>query len=970
MTHHTSILSIRPNSRRWSIVLLGGVLGLLQPAVAEPLQEEPTMITSQLDTLSITLPDKTVEGKLENGLHYLILPNATPSHTVEMRLVMRVGAVQETEKQKGCAHFLEHMAFAGTRHFPQRSMIDYLESLGMKFGRDINAVTGYDRTVFMLTVPMRATDLGVLDSTLLVLKDWLTGIDFKSNRVKQERGVILEELRTYRNDDVFYDLKIGQSRFKERMPLGSADDIRKVERKDLIKFYKKWYTPQLASVVVVGEVDAAETEKRIHRLFNDISPKAVEDYQRYPLSYSAGVQMMEVRDSIKQKSVVEMIVPHVGITGKDFATTLRKEQERLTAYALDRRFSARHLSCTVSDDWYLSDTHHFVLSFSGAGKENLLKKITRVASEMRLLLNTGWVDEEMARIKEDFTEALPLIEEGKHSAIYCEDFTDYILQGDRYVHHQEEMDRLRRALQATAPTVLQQHLSSLMEDMKKTLLLAYRNNSGIADSLTTAEILAAWETGFETPAPPYVFRQRTVVEKTVSTPLCLSAPIQTFAEAVVSEEFLPNTKITDVRLANGMRLIFRPTPEADETLLINFLGKGGLAYLHPEDYHLYESTAGFLEMGGISKVPYDTLCDYMAQEGLLMNLSISAYWHDLLGTAPAGHSLELFNLINEKLHRPELCRNDFEEVRADELKSLGEETILDQMMQRAPDRLLINRLDSLVGNSPSTWFREKTPADLQRMNLDSIADYFCRLYGQLQGTTVILTGNYDLEKVKEQAVALFGHMKNGVPHPAMTTHIPPFDFPQKKWVESFDHDHPSQTVLEYVYPGHFKSSLKNGLTLKLMRDLLQDRMLRVLREQENVVYSPYASLYYYGAPQNSFYFNLSLSIDAENSKRTDVLVHDIIAQLQEETVTEEELNKMKRAFLVNKHQTLTEGAATEWRNILATLVKNDERILDFEHYEQQLEGITPETVRKAFREYLVTDREILLYMGKHQMYDR
>ena len=128
----------------------------------------------------IGLPPNTVEGVLPNGLHYLILPNGTPAHTTEFRLVMRLGSAQETDKQKGAAHFLEHMSFAGSKHFPGRGMVDYLESLGMKFGRDINAVTGYDRTIFMLTVPMDKTDSAVSDKVLLILKDWLDGQGYHS----------------------------------------------------------------------------------------------------------------------------------------------------------------------------------------------------------------------------------------------------------------------------------------------------------------------------------------------------------------------------------------------------------------------------------------------------------------------------------------------------------------------------------------------------------------------------------------------------------------------------------------------------------------------------------------------------------------------------------------------------------------------------------------------------------------------
>ena len=131
----------------------------------------------------ISLPVGTVEGRLENGLRYLILPNAAPKHNVEVRLVMRVGSLMENERQKGAAHFLEHSAFIGTQHFPGRSMVDYFERLGMKFGRDINAFTGFDRTIYWLSVPLEKTDDGVLDTTFLAIKDWLCGIAFEPERV-------------------------------------------------------------------------------------------------------------------------------------------------------------------------------------------------------------------------------------------------------------------------------------------------------------------------------------------------------------------------------------------------------------------------------------------------------------------------------------------------------------------------------------------------------------------------------------------------------------------------------------------------------------------------------------------------------------------------------------------------------------------------------------------------------------------
>ena len=917
---------------------------------------------------SIALPVNTLEGCLSNGLHYLILPNATPAHTVEMRLVMRLGAVQETERQKGCAHFLEHMAFAGTEHFPKRSMIDYLEGLGMKFGRDINAVTGYDRTIFMLTVPMNADDYHILDSTLLVLRDWLCGISFKPERIKQERGVILEELRTYRNDDIFYDLKIGQSRFKDRMPLGSSDDIRRVKRRQLVNFYDKWYTPQLASLVVVGNVMPTEVERRIEQLFSGIPQKNVDDYCVYPLTYDKGVQLAEVRDSIERSSELEIIVPQRATVGRDIETTILKEQEHLASYAIDRRLSARRMPCNVSNDWYLSDLNHFVFALKGKTKEDLLTLVKRLSCEMEQLISEGWNKDEYTQLKADYCARIKAYDPDRPSYAFCDDFTDYILMGDRYLHHAADADAVKEGVMATEMSFLQKHLSRLRDHMQQQLLLTYRNNSGAQHSLTKDEVLAAWEEGCKLEAQPFKFHPRRERKVTVVTPEVLTTTHVDASAAVVSEQHYDDTNITEVKLNNGIRMLFRPTAKGDSTLLMNWFGNGGLANVPPHLYHQYESTAGYMEMGGIARAEGYELSNYMAETGILLNLSIGGFWHDILGTAPVARCGELFNLVVEKILRPEMCYDDFEEIRRDDLEDFGKKTVLDQLMQRASDRLLVNRMDSLVGNSPSTWFREKTREDVEQMNLDSVACYFTTLYSQLEGTTIVLTGNYDIDFVKCRAINTFAPLQT-LPLPYQSF-VPDIKMPSKHYVEGFDNDNATQTIIDYVYAGHYVPSLRGGLILKLMRDLLQDRMLRVLRERENIVYSPYASLYYFGEPNRRYYFDLSISVDTDNSLRADEYVREIVSSLQAKAVSEEELDKLKKGFLVNKQQMLTEDAAVEWRNILSTLVKNGESIADFDNYQQQLDAITPEMVRQAFVDLMPQERTILLYLGKHQSYDK
>ena len=223
-----------------------GMLAALFPALLQA-QPEP-----------LPLPQGTCEGVLPNGLHYILRQNDIPASRIEFRLVLRTGSVQELDRETGCAHFLEHVAFGGSRHFPGKSLQQYLESLGMKYGVDINAFTSQDRTIYLFAVPTDSQHKGVIDSALLILRDWMDGLEICPERVETERGIILEELRGYDVGDPFYDLKIGEGIHARRLPLGTIEDIRRITPATLENYYRKWYVPELATIVAVVEFNQSE----------------------------------------------------------------------------------------------------------------------------------------------------------------------------------------------------------------------------------------------------------------------------------------------------------------------------------------------------------------------------------------------------------------------------------------------------------------------------------------------------------------------------------------------------------------------------------------------------------------------------------------------------------------------------------------------------------------------------------------
>ncbi len=226
-------------------------------------------------------------GKLENGIKYYIKQNKKPEKRAELYLIVSAGSVLENDKQLGLAHFVEHMAFNGTKNFKKNELINYLESIGIKFGPELNAYTSFDQTVYMLTVPTDSIE--ILSKGFLVLEDWAHNQAFDPTEIDKERGVIVEEWRLGRGAqmrmlDKQLPILFKDSKYAERLPIGKKEIIESFDHQTLIDFYKDWYRPDLIAVAAVGDFDVKEIEGYIKKHFEKISfPEQIKQKEFFPI---------------------------------------------------------------------------------------------------------------------------------------------------------------------------------------------------------------------------------------------------------------------------------------------------------------------------------------------------------------------------------------------------------------------------------------------------------------------------------------------------------------------------------------------------------------------------------------------------------------------------------------------------------------------------------------------------------------
>jgi len=253
-------------------------------------------------------------GTLPNGLTYYIRENSQPENRAELRLVVNAGSVLEDDDQQGLAHFLEHMAFNGTKNFKKQEIVNYLESIGMRFGPDLNAYTTFDETLYMLQMPTDSKK--ILETSIQILEEWAHNITFDETEIDKERGVIEEEWRLRRDADtrmreLQYPFLFYRSQYARRIPIGKIDIIRSFKPAVLERFYRDWYRPDLMAVVAVGDFDSAEIEALITNCFSRLervnSPRS---HPIYPVPSHAETLFAIATDPEATESRVSIVTKH------------------------------------------------------------------------------------------------------------------------------------------------------------------------------------------------------------------------------------------------------------------------------------------------------------------------------------------------------------------------------------------------------------------------------------------------------------------------------------------------------------------------------------------------------------------------------------------------------------------------------------------------------------------------------------
>lgn len=916
-------------------------------------------LSAQKLTDTIPLPKTVISGQLPSGLQYFVHPNTNPSKKIELRLIVGVGSIVEKPGQRGMAHLLEHMAFNGSKNFPGDSITQSLRSLGIKYGYDLNAYTGYDKTVYILPIPSDKPEN--IDLGLQILHEWTNNLSLLPEEIKAEKKVVYQEIKDFVQYDDFAEFKLTGSEYFKKTAIGTEEQVKAISYKGLKEFYDTWYRPDMITIVAVGDMDAHEMEEKIRKQFSGFTARGKsQEREKYSLPTHGDIEYKQVIDSSIYDDRIELLFPAQDQNIQTYSDLRKKLVQKLFTRILDQRLDRDSLvNCDYSNLWYLSSNAHVVFDFNGSKGKNLLEDIRKTAAHLNNIRQHGIIKEELEQIKSEYLDGIKDQDDSYNSAFWADSYIDRAIVGDYHVSNRLKKEFYQQYIAEISSEEIQ-HEADMFFDQSRKMLICVRNRSG-NKKYDRKDVLKAWKKGLKEKGSAYAYTPKEKKEEELKK--YHSIEIGKLAKAkIVKERYYEDLGVTELYLNNGLRVALRPTQSNEKEITVSFLGRGGLSVLPDSLYHRYESTAAYVDMGGAGQYSYEQLGDIMYDLDISISTLIADYYQSLYGSAPTGDIENLLKLFYLKIKSPGRNYKEYKEVVEAEAEDFGTPNPMLERLNKTAGRIQQRKIAEYCGRIPANVREFKSAEELKAVRLDSLTDFYSQLFGKMKGSTMLITGKFNVDSVKHLAAKYMGALPANLQNNKAR-------FMGKAFPEGIHRDTIVDSTSEraqmcYLIHGEHKHSLRERFVFFIMRDLIQGRLLKKLREEMGMIYSPFVRVNYTSYPREMYAFQIEYSCDAEKADLLESVLFEELEQLAKTPVSQSEINKISQSFLVTKRNVLTPDNYSGWRKKLQEVYLEENDLDDYEIYKNCLRTVTPKDIQQAFKRYINNDRFTVISISK------
>lgn len=902
--------------------------------------------------------DKEVRiGKLDNGLTYYIRHNEYPKNQVDFYIAQKVGSILEEDDQRGLAHFLEHMCFNGTKNFPGNSMVKWLESVGVKFGYNLNAYTSIDETVYRISsVPTER--IGVQDSCLMILSDWADGLLLNGKDIDEERAVIHEEWRSQLPPNMRILEKLlpelyPDSRYGHRLPIGTMEVVDHFPHQALRDYYEKWYRPDLQGIVVVGDIDVDRIEGKIKELFSKIE-KPVNPAERvyYPVADNEKPIVAFGSDKEQDKYVAQIMFKYDALPDSLKGTMA----DVTTAYLLD--MAQMMLQIRLNELGQKADAPFAAASaFYG---EFIMAK-TKQAFQFAMLPKGNSFDEGLKAV---YREALRAKRGGFTATEYARCRTEYLSQlekaynnrnqqenktlAESYVRNfidkkpipgiETEYQMMSMIVNQIPVEAVNQVFSQIVSDKNLVVLGMMPAREG--ESCPKDEDILALLSQVEAEnIAPYV-------DNVKDEPLVSELPA---AGKVVKENMLSDAGAKEWILSNGAKVILKKTDFKADEINMMAVAKGGTSVYGNDKAADLMFMPAVLEQHGLGSFTNSELTKLMAGKQVSLKVSLDDYVRRLSGNTTPKDLKTYMEMIYMTFTGLTVTPDEFTAM-----QNLYKGVIQNQAQN--PNFVFQKKVQEFLYSSPNK--QVFGVSDIEKANREDILSIIREQLANAAEFTFVFSGNFDEAELKalvEQYIATLPSVKGKKQE---LKHNPAVEIKSGNEEKEFSLKmEVPQGSAAVIISGKMPYSFKNRLMASMSAQIISARLLSEVREKEGAVYSIYTQGSQDRLSEVSVVYQTIFQVKPEKKDRALEIIRNEFEKLAKETPVEE-LDKVKE-FMV-KQITSDEQTNSYWCSMMAgnELLPSEVCV----KAEQVIQSITPKEISSYVNEVMKQNNYRVLVM--------
>ncbi|MFC1500056.1 M16 family metallopeptidase [Candidatus Zixiibacteriota bacterium] len=881
-------------------------------------------------------------GILPNGLRYYIRENGRPENRAELRLVMNTGSIMEDTDQRGLAHFIEHMAFNGSEHFEKQELLDFLESIGMTFGPDLNAMTSFDETIFMLTVPTDSTE--DFEQSFLVLEDWAHGLSFDPEELDKERGVIIEEWRGGRGAqmrmlDIQLPILFHNSLYAERLPIGDMDVIRSFDRETILRYYEEWYRPDLMAVVAVGDFDAERVEELIHYHFTDLVTETSNRPRTYAEVPDHEETLFAIATDPEATGTGVQIYWKLPLRATGTAADYRQSMvERIYDSMLNRRLAELtqqadppFLGASASKGLFIRSKEVYSL---GAAVENdgIVRGLEAAFTEVERVARHGFLSSELERQKVILLRSIEQAyrERDKlYSSSYAGEYVNAFLYGEVIPGLEYEYELYQRFI----PEITLEEVNALarawITDRNRVIMISAPEKEDVVvpseDELLDIFIRVA---GLE--IAPYE-------ENVADIPLMPEDPVP---GVITAERSIDEIDITEWELSNGVRVIIKPTDFDEDRIVFQAFSPGGVSLSSDEEYYSASLAAPIIASGGIGSFNAIDLGKKLAGKVVSVTPTISSLEEGFSGSASPEDLETLFQLVNLYFSEPRRDEEVFESMM----------TMFRSMipnLSASPESAFTDTLTvTLTQNHP-----RHQPVSLElieQIDLDTCYRFFRDRFADAGDFTFVFVGNIDLESFRPLVERYLGSLPTSGREESWRDEG--VDYPTGVITKTVHKGLEQKSQTAIIFTGRYEYGRQSLYALRSLTQVMDIILRERLREDLGGTYGVSVNYDASYIPDEEYGVTISFGTDPERLEELSGVVFEELQKLRTEGPTAEYIEKVRESQRSDREESLRQNSY--WLGQLGSRYRLDSDPREILTYETLIDALTPEMVREAAVKFL------------------